>query len=242
MPIDSTAAIAEIDSVLAEFETARKQHTRLSRTSFGQVVHDSDGTPFYELDMTNERFSHYITLLFNAISRVAINPDNLTRANAIYSQGSTGESRVTELAGILSAIKADYVAGRLRTATERLRSEMFTDFLEMAVYLLEDEGLKDPAAVLAGGVLEQHLRSLCAKHGIPTTFTNAKGDTVAKKSDVLNADLVKANAYDGTTGKQVVAWLGIRNDAAHTHYGKYDAARIQLMIDGIKYFISRNPA
>ena len=40
-----------------------------------------------------------------------------------------------------------------------MHAELFADFLEMADYLLS-EGYKDPAAVLGGSMLEEHLRQL----------------------------------------------------------------------------------
>ena len=48
---------------------------------------------------------------------------------------------------------------------ELVHSDLFADMLEAAEYLL-GEGYKDPAAVMAGGVLEQRLRELCRKHGV----------------------------------------------------------------------------
>ena len=82
--------------------------------------------------------------------------------------------------------------------------------LEAAGYLL-GETYKDPAAVMAGGVLEQHLRELCRKHGVDTTSRLEK----PKMIDTMNTDLAKASAYGKIEQKQVTAWAGIRNAAAH---------------------------
>src|SRR5207249_2039353 len=118
------------------------------------------------------------------------------------------------LAGILRALRADYQAGRVQAFAQRVRSDLFSDFLEMSEYLMEDEGLKDPAAVLAGGVLEQHLRKLCDKHSI-TLPPNAKID------QPINSELAKAGVYGKNEQKQITAWAGIRNDAAHARYQNY---------------------
>ena len=75
------------------------------------------------------------------------------------------EVKADRLRGILSALKADYEAGRMETFRELVHASLFTDFLEMAEYFLEKE-YKDPAAVIAGGVLEEHLRKICGKHGV----------------------------------------------------------------------------
>jgi hypothetical protein len=57
----------------------------------------------------------------------------------------------------------------------------------MAEYL-QQEGYKDPAAVMAGGVLEEHLRKLCGKHGVTVS--------PKPKLDSMNSDLAKAGAYN----------------------------------------------
>ena len=63
-----------------------------------------------------------------------------------------------------------------------------------------------------------------------------------KKADAINAELAKAAAYTKLDQKNVTAWLGLRNDAAHGHYSAYDNNQIVLLISSIRDFISRNPA
>ncbi len=106
----------------------------------------------------------------------------------------------------------------------------------MADYLLT-EGYKDPAAVLAGGVLEEQLRKLCQANHISIT----KG-TIHKKADGLNTDLAGANVYSKLDQKNVTAWLGLRNNAAHGKYEQYSKEQVALMVQGVRDFISRNPA
>jgi hypothetical protein len=135
---------------------------------------------------------------------------------------------------VLKALRADYAAGRLKTFQERVHSDLFSDFPEMAEYLLEDEGLKAPAAVLAGGVLEEHLRKPCAKHSVPLP--------AKPKLDTMNADLKKQGVYGGNEQKQVTAWAGIRNSAAHSKPADYTAEQVRLMVQGIRHIISTYPA
>jgi hypothetical protein len=75
----------------------------------------------------------------------------------------------------------------LQSISELIHADIFADFLEMADYLLE-QGYKDPAAVITGSVLEEHLRKLCDKNGIDTTQNNRP-----KKADTLNSELASAN-------------------------------------------------
>ena len=63
-----------------------------------------------------------------------------------------------------------------------------------------------------------------------------------KKADVMNSDLTKEGVYPKTQQKQVTAWLGIRNDAAHGHYDKYTNDQVNLMLIGLTDFFVRYPA
>src|SRR5260370_285130 len=63
------------------------------------------------------------------------------------------------LRAVLAALRTDYEADRLQTFQEFVHAHLFSDFLEMAEYFL-DESHKDPAAVIARSVLDAHLRNL----------------------------------------------------------------------------------
>ena len=144
--------------------------------------------------------------------------------------------------GVLLAAREDFENGYLWTIKERVHSEVFDDYLEMASYLIKDEGLKDPAAVIVGSTLEEHLRKLCQKHGISTTVTRGNGSTAPKKASAMNLELRTQGVYNQPEWRQIDAWLDIRNDAAHGHYDNYKAQQVEQMIDGIGGFMARNPA
>lgn len=147
------------------------------------------------------------------------------------------QTRAHRLIGIVQALRVDVAAGYIDKMSARIRGELFSDFLEMAQHLL-DQGYKDPAAVVAGSALEEHLRQMCLRAGIDLLAAPAQ----PKKADVLNADLAKAGTCSKLEQKDVTAWLGLRNSAAHGKYSDYDAGRVGLMIAGIREFISRHPA
>jgi hypothetical protein len=109
----------------------------------------------------------------------------------------------------------------------------------MAAYLVADENLIQPAAVIAGGVLEEHVRKLCDDLKI-STFDASTGRP--KKLDAMNADLAKTGLYGKNEQKQITAWCGIRNSAAHAKYDEFDEQHVRAMIDGLRAFISRFPA
>lgn len=139
--------------------------------------------------------------------------------------------------GILVAARDEVVGGWAVTTRGIVSAEIFGDFIEMAQYLLA-ENYKDPAAVMAGSVLEEHLRQLAAKWGVSVTHVDAKGKTIPNKADVINADLAKAGAYNGLNQKLVTGWLDLRNKAAHGKYAEYTAANVDLMVQGIVQFMS----
>lgn len=141
----------------------------------------------------------------------------------------------------LQALRIAYEKGYLQTLQELIHANLFSDFLDQAEHLLENK-YKDAAAVMAGGVLEEHLRKLCSKASIETTFVDANGKTKHKMIDALNNELAKANVYGRNDQKQVTAWADLRNDAAHGHYEKYNQEQVGLMVQGLKAFLSRHPA
>jgi hypothetical protein len=215
MPIDKTTALAQIDAV-----TAR-------RKELGQ-------------NWIPENVQEIATLSCAAIRRLAppgsayLDQMESVLTNTLESISRNRDEEVEfRLRGILSALRGDYDAGRLQSFEELIHADLFSDFLEMAEYFLH-EGYKDAAAVIAGGVLEEHLRKLCGKNGV----------TIAAKPklDTMNSDLAKAGAYNKNDQKQVTAWAGLRNDAAHGNYSNYTDGEVKLMVAGIRDFITRNPA
>lgn len=116
-------------------------------------------------------------------------------------------------------------------------AELFSDFLDMAEHLLET-GYKDPAAVMVGSVLEEHLRQLCQRHGVASEDIK-DGDHVPKKADRLNSELAKGDAYTKLDQKLITAWLDLRNKAAHGKYMEYNDDQVRQMLFGVTEFMAR---
>ena len=135
--------------------------------------------------------------------------------------------------GALRALRRDYDAGYLSSVQNLVRAEVFADFLGMAEHLLK-QGYKDPCAVLVGGVLEDHLRSLCQGRGIPLKMSGKP-----KKADSINNDLASAGVYSKLDQKNVTAWLDLRNKAAHAQYGEYNHDQVQNLLIGVREFAAR---
>ena len=138
--------------------------------------------------------------------------------------------------GVVQSLLHDIQNGYLKSVEEIIHGELFGDFLEMADHLIAN-GYKDAAAVIAGSTLESHLRQLCKKASIPVEH-NGK----PKNADALNSELAAAGVYSKLDQKNVTAWLGLRNDAAHGNYSAYDRNQVALLVSSIRDFVTRHPA
>lgn len=143
---------------------------------------------------------------------------------------------VIELGGILKALKSDFEAGYIFTIEELIHGAVFEDFLEMATELL-DKGYKDPAAVIAGSVLEEHIKKLATRNQLELIGPNGK----PKKFDALSIELVKTQQISEPQRKILAGWYGQRNEAAHGNYNNVIKSEIGRMIEGIRDFMVRFP-
>lgn len=206
------------------------------------------------VDETRQRFSNSNPLA-TAAGVAKIRSGGLSLIEKMYSQSSAFykdfdlytsdvyvKSRhvmvaLTSSAGTLRAIQEEVEGGWFTTIKSIIAAEIFTDFLDMASYLLS-EGYKDPAAVMIGGVLEEHLRQLCGKHAIDSTILK-DGKDIPKTADRMNADLGNAEVYSKLYQKGVIGWLDLRNKAAHGRYSEYDIKQVQLMEQSVLDFITK---
>jgi len=189
-------------------------------------------------DQPTQAITAVAALMCDAISRFA--PTNSQYLEGMRSLvrdfGISSAGIIAPLAGILAALKIAYESGYLNQVSTLIHADMFSNFIEMATYLLS-EGWKDPAAVIVGSSLEEHLRQLCNSHNIPVDVGGRP-----KKADQLNADLAGSNVYSKLDQKAVTSWLDLRNKAAHGKYSDYTKDQVGLLIQGIQNFMLRNPA
>ena len=221
MKTDQAVILTQIDHVLARYNELRSRSRNADLS-----------------DLRRDQLSEVLTLMFTAIERLAPPGSRYVENARAYNKvlGGFLGNALSPLAGILQALRADYEAGYLQSVAELIHADLFSDFLEMAYYLLE-QGYKDPCAVIAGTVLEGHLRKLCEKNGLPIDQNNKP-----KKADTLNSDLAAANVYSKLDQKSITAWLDLRNKAAHGKYDEYKREQVVLLVQSIRDFISRHPA
>ncbi|MDO9311336.1 MAG: hypothetical protein Q7T85_06525 [Nitrosomonas sp.] len=159
-----------------------------------------------------------------------------------YSEFEKATSNSTEFSakkghGVLLAIQDEIDGGWIFSVKKLVSAEIFSDFLEMAAHLLEQD-YKDPAAVMIGSVLEENLRQLCHSAGIETEIEK-EGVLIPKNADRINSDLAKAGVYTKLDQKSVTAWLDLRNKAAHGQYTEYEKEQVVLMMRSVTDFLAR---
>jgi hypothetical protein len=226
MPMDQAAILQQLDSLISEAH--KFQH---------YIRQDRFGAHYYS-DVPKSELADFLTRVVAAIERLAPSGSAYvqTLRETLPNRDPIHVHRIDPYVGVLKALRADYDAGYLQSVTELIHADLFADFLEMADHLLE-QGYKDPAAVITGSVLEEHLRKLCDKHGIIVSHGGKP-----KKSVTLNAELAGANVYSKLDQKKVTAWLDLRNKAAHGKYSEYTKDQVALLIQSVRDFITRNPA
>lgn len=140
---------------------------------------------------------------------------------------------------LLTRIKEDVMDGWLTDVKSLLSAELFSNFLDMAEHLI-DENYKDAAAVIIGGVLEENLRILCTKNEIDVFTIDAKTNKHKNKNaENLNVDLCKKGVYNTVVQKSITSWLAIRNNAAHCHYGEYDLPQVKNLLSSVTDFTTK---
>jgi hypothetical protein len=142
-------------------------------------------------------------------------------------------SPVYQAQGILKAAKDDYEHEQLFDLKKIIEAEVFDDFLDQANALLE-AGYFQPAAVIAGSVLEDGLRKLCARENISLP--------PKPKLDSMNAELAKSGLYNTLTQKKITAIADIRNNAAHGNWDEFEKRDVQEAISWIAQFMENNYA
>ena len=97
---------------------------------------------------------------------------------------------------------------------------------------LHSEGYHLAAASIAGAVLEDSLRQLCAKHDVTWN-----GDSSINK---LNEALRNKRIYAQEQWREIQFWGDLRNKVDHHRFvdpDDIDRNQVERMIDGIRHFV-----
>ena len=169
-----------------------------------------------------------------------VTPNNIFYTLSVRCLDSGKKEEIEGIVRILNNFRNDVSEGWLGNLQGIISAEIFSDFLEMASYLL-DEYYKDAAAVMVGSVLEEHLRQLCNKNEIEITVEKS-GKLKSKTASLLNDELKAKGIYNLLNQKSVTGWLDLRNCAAHGKYNQYELSQVKNMLEGVRCFIISNPS
>ena len=156
----------------------------------------------------------------------------------LLAKGLTGDAaRISEgLVATLDSLKSYAEAGLLQEVSPERKAQLdvVSDFLEQAHALLNSKGVH-PAApiVLVGATLEEFLR----------TWVEAKSLSLGQRKPSLEAYsqvLHAENLITKQDAKDITAWGGLRNHAAHGEWAEVsDKNRASLMLEGVNLFMRK---
>lgn len=132
--------------------------------------------------------------------------------------------------GILSAARDDIEGGYLQKIETLVSAEVFSDFLDMAEHLLDND-YRDPAASLIGAVLEDSLRRICSNNSI-----TVKSDDNISSLNRKIADTKKV--YNRLKQREIEVWNKLRDYADHGHFDQYKSDDVKDMLKGVRDFLS----
>jgi hypothetical protein len=197
-----------------------------------QSARDSiKGPELAKISMWVTRIGNVITNLYGTDSQHYKNYKTAIDEKYFYVIHSGDYSQISVMAGIIQAVQHELQNNLINNIRRILQADIFSDFLEMSEYLL-NEGYKDAAAVIIGSVLEDSLRKLASSKGIDTINPNGKHLTL----EPLNIELGKVGIYDKLIQKQITSWGELRNKAAHGHYSEYQKEQVQMMLLFVQQF------
>jgi hypothetical protein len=189
------------------------------------------GPELAKISMWVTRIGNVITNLYGTNSQHYKNYKTVIDEKDFYNIHSNNCWQVSVTAGIIQAVQHELQNNLINNIRHILQADIFSDFLEMSEYLL-DEGYKDAAAVIIGSVLEDSLRKLANSNDISTLNPSGKPLTL----EPLNIELGKAGIYDKLIQKQITSWGELRNKAAHGHYSEYQKEQVQMMLLFVQQF------
>jgi len=130
---------------------------------------------------------------------------------------------------VLRSAKEDIEGGYLQKVESLVSAEVFSDFLEMARHLLDND-YKDPAASLIGAVLEDSLRRICRNDNI----TVKPDDNISS----LNKKLADKDVYNRLRQREIEVWNKLRDYADHGYFGEYKADDVKNMLAEVGNFLT----
>jgi len=207
--------LARLDELIAKAERVLATHTPNPPNVIGFPTLDSGLFSEWQ----TQSLSFLVNLLHNDHAYVKTFRERVEQGY----QGSVEAGK-----GILIAVREDVAGGYLTRLKALVAAEVFSEFVEMGEHLL-GAGYKDPAASLAGAVLENGLRQIATQHGVKA---RPRDDLSA-----LNSKLAQKSVYNRLTQKKLQVWTDIRNHADHGEFDVYSESDVREMLAGVTDFL-----
>ena len=225
--MDIDAMIQQIESVIGE--------TPEGVPIFQVRRNEPEGDAFYF-----ERITRYASAILRLAPQKSIYVRMCQDVLRFHDPSKNTRQTSERLKAILLALKEDLSEQNLRTAEELIHGDLLSDFLEMADRLVQD-GFKNPAAVLAGSVLAEHLRRLCTKHDV-TIHRMLDGKRIPKNVSQMNDDLAALDIYGQRDKRNVEAWNDLRIKALYGKYNEFTQQEVRNTVSGIRSLMTSHPA
>ncbi len=140
------------------------------------------------------------------------------------------------LIGTLNSFIEYIEAGLLNDISPERKAQLdvVSDFLEQAHNLLQTKGIHPAApAVIIGATLEEFLRTWIEAENL--SLGNRKPSLDSYSQILREADFITKQDV-----KDLIAWGGVRNHAAHGEWEEVsDKKRISLMLEGVNLFMRK---
>jgi len=132
-------------------------------------------------------------------------------------QFGVSQDHISSVIGILEYLLQDIDAGLIGTLADRVRAEVFDDFLDHAESYYK-RGLKFSGAI-AGVVFEDATRRIAKKHDVRATSVE----------DIIS-ELVKKRVLTETKAKRARSAAHVRTKATHANWDEFDLPDVQNCI------------
>ncbi|MFA7383777.1 MAG: hypothetical protein WC001_10035 [Desulfurivibrionaceae bacterium] len=211
--------LARLDELIA---LGRKVLTTRRAPSPGHITGD-----FIDVQLANQWFTSCLNLLSRVFGEDRAHYLRIKEQFPSYPKWSN----VEQAFGVLLAAKDDYESDGLLSIKRLVEAELFDEFLEQAEHLL-GAGYFQPAAVVAGSVLEDGLRKLCQANAV--TLPNNP------KLDWMNSELAKKGVYTKLVQKRITSIADLRNSAAHGKWTEFEKTDVESMLRDIRDFMAKH--
>ena len=131
---------------------------------------------------------------------------------------------ILKMQGLLTSAYQEWQHGLLRKIEHIVAAATFDDFLDHASHYHKGNK-KIESSVLASAVLEDTMKRIASKHGVPAT---------GLPLDRLIDDLAKATVFTPVRVKRLKSLAAVRNHALHAEWGKIDIKDVGELIRGVR--------